>query len=162
MIADRGYAKAAEMSLPWTRRDGNGPAGHEAGAASLSGVPLNSAPKNFQFPVGPDKSGRYRWLGGISGRSLNQAYHCRPRSEPGAGVGPSPRPAHLLGFIHSPVHQEIGRPFGDRGADPQTGTVALGIIDHPVALAGEKPSSACKAVHNFLEGAMDLRSPCSP
>ena len=31
-------------------------------------------------------------------------------------IGPSSRPAHLLGFIHSPVHQEIGRPLGDRAA----------------------------------------------
>jgi hypothetical protein len=28
-------------------------------------------------------------------------------------IGPSSRPAHLLGFIHSAVHQKIGRPFGN-------------------------------------------------
>src|SRR5664279_4434625 len=33
-------------------------------------------------------AGAYRWLGGISGHSLNQAYRCRPRSEPGAGDWP--------------------------------------------------------------------------
>src|SRR5271165_6044240 len=52
-------------------------------------------------------------------------------------IGPSSRPAHLLGFIHSAVHQKIGCPLGDRGPNPQPGTTALGIIDHPVALAGE-------------------------
>jgi len=30
-------------------------------------------------------AGVYRWLGGISVRSRNQACHCRSRSEPGAG-----------------------------------------------------------------------------
>src|ERR1700761_6794738 len=52
-------------------------------------------------------------------------------------VGTAPRPAHLLRFVHPAVHQEIGRPFGDRGANPQAGTVALGVIDRPVALAGQ-------------------------
>jgi hypothetical protein len=33
--------------------------------------------------------------------------------------------------------QEIGRSFGDRGANPQAGTVALSVIDRPVALAGQ-------------------------
>jgi hypothetical protein len=32
----------------------------------------------------------------------------------GQEIGPSSRPAHLLGFIHSAVHQKIGRPLGDR------------------------------------------------
>src|SRR5208337_4769319 len=40
-------------------------------------------------------------------------------------IRPSPRPAHLLRFVHPAVHQKIGRPFGDRGADPQSGTVPL-------------------------------------
>jgi hypothetical protein len=43
-------------------------------------------------------------------------------------IGAAPRPAHLLRFIHPAVHQKIGRSFGDRGANPQAGTVALGII----------------------------------
>jgi len=30
-------------------------------------------------------------------------------------IGPSSQPAHLLGFVHSPVHKEIGRPLGDCG-----------------------------------------------
>jgi hypothetical protein len=46
-------------------------------------------------------------------------------------IGPSSRPAHLLGFIHSAVHQKIGCPLGDRSPNPQPGTGALGIIDHP-------------------------------
>ena len=52
-------------------------------------------------------------------------------------ISTSSRPAHLLRFVHSAVHQKIGRPFGDRGADPQSGTVSLGVVDQPVALAGE-------------------------
>src|SRR5208337_5131670 len=52
-------------------------------------------------------------------------------------IRPSPRPAHLLRFVHPAVHQKIGRPFGDRGADPQFGTVPLGVVDQPVALSGE-------------------------
>jgi hypothetical protein len=32
-------------------------------------------------------------------------------------VGAASRPSHLLTFIHSAVHQEIGRSFGDRGAN---------------------------------------------
>ncbi|MEA2728231.1 MAG: hypothetical protein QOF70_2706 [Acetobacteraceae bacterium] len=32
-------------------------------------------------------------------------------------IGPASRPPHLLRFVHPTVHQEIGRPFGDRGAN---------------------------------------------
>jgi hypothetical protein len=32
-------------------------------------------------------------------------------------IGAASRPAHLLGFIHPAVHQEIGRSFGERGSD---------------------------------------------
>jgi hypothetical protein len=52
-------------------------------------------------------------------------------------ISPASRPAHLLRFVHAAVHQEIGRPFGDRGANPQAGTVALGVIDRSVALTGQ-------------------------
>jgi hypothetical protein len=52
-------------------------------------------------------------------------------------IGATPRPAHRLRFVHLAVHQEIGRSLGDRGANPQPGTMALGVIDHPVALASE-------------------------
>ena len=47
------------------------------------------------------------------------------------------RPAHLLGFIHPAVHQEIGCSFGDRGANSQSGTMPFSVIDQPVALAGQ-------------------------
>jgi hypothetical protein len=53
--------------------------------------------------------------------------------EIGAAAGPS----HLLGFVHAAVDQEVGRCFGQRGADPQTGTMAFGIVDQPSAPAGE-------------------------
>ena len=52
-------------------------------------------------------------------------------------IGSLSRLAHLLRFIHSAVYQEIGRPFGDRSPNPQPGTVAFGVLDHPVALASE-------------------------
>ena len=77
-------------------------------------------------------------------------------------IGAASRPSHLLRFVHSAVHQEIGGPFGDRGSNAQSGTMALGVIDQPVALAGEITIQRCKAVHNFREGAMDFRLPGSP
>ena len=52
-------------------------------------------------------------------------------------VGATSRPPHLLTFVHTAVHQEIGRPFGNRGANSQSSTVPLGVIDQPVALAGK-------------------------
>ena len=52
-------------------------------------------------------------------------------------IGAASRPSHLLRFIHSAVHQEIGGPFDDRGSNSQSVTMALGVIDQPVALAGE-------------------------
>src|SRR6187431_2835412 len=51
--------------------------------------------------------------------------------EVSAAAGPS----HLLGFVHATVDQEVGGAFGDRRADPQTGTVAFSIVDQPNALA---------------------------
>src|SRR5208283_2996119 len=47
------------------------------------------------------------------------------------------RPAHLLTFIHPAVHQEVGCPFGDRGPNSQPGTMPLGVIHQPGALAGQ-------------------------
>src|SRR5208282_2916033 len=52
-------------------------------------------------------------------------------------IGTPSRPAHLLGLVHPAVHQEIGRPFRDRSADPQSGTVPLGVINQTIALARE-------------------------
>jgi hypothetical protein len=62
------------------------------------------------------------------------AYHSRLKANLEQQIGATSRPSHLLGLIHPPVHQEIGGPFGDRGADPQASTVPLGVIDQPVAL----------------------------
>jgi hypothetical protein len=44
-------------------------------------------------------------------------------------IGPASRPPHLLTFVHTAVHQEIGRPFGNRGANSQSGTVPLGVVN---------------------------------
>jgi hypothetical protein len=52
-------------------------------------------------------------------------------------IGATPRPSHLLRFVHPTVHQEIGRPFGDRGANSLSGPMPLGVVDEPVALAGQ-------------------------
>ena len=71
-------------------------------------------------------------------------------------IGAPSRPAHLLRLVHPAVHQEIGRPFGDGGTDPQAGPVPLGIVDQPLALADEIAIQR-KAIHSFLEGAMDFR-----
>jgi hypothetical protein len=77
-------------------------------------------------------------------------------------IGPSSRPAHCCDLTMRRFTRNLAVPLGDRGPNPQSGTVALGVIDRPVAPTAEKPSSASKAVHNFLEGAMNFRSPCSP
>jgi hypothetical protein len=53
--------------------------------------------------------------------------------EIGAAAGPS----HLLGFVHASVDQEVGGAFRDRRADPQTGTMAFGIVDQPGTLTDE-------------------------
>jgi hypothetical protein len=52
-------------------------------------------------------------------------------------IGAASRPAHLLGFIHSAVHQEVGRPVGERSADAQARAMAFGVIHEPGALAGQ-------------------------
>jgi hypothetical protein len=52
-------------------------------------------------------------------------------------IGPSPRPAQLLRFVHPAGHQKIACPFGDRSTNAQSDTVLLGVVDRPVALAGE-------------------------
>ena len=52
-------------------------------------------------------------------------------------IGTAARPAHLLRFVHAAVDQEVGGSFGERCADPQTGTMAFGIVDQPSTLTGE-------------------------
>jgi hypothetical protein len=52
-------------------------------------------------------------------------------------IGPASRPPHLLRFVHPTVYQEIGRPFGDRGANSQPSSVTLGIVDQPLALSDQ-------------------------
>jgi len=66
-------------------------------------------------------------------------------------AGAASRSAHLLGFVHPAVHEEVGRPLSDRGADPQAGTVSLGVVDQPGGLAGQVAVGAC-----------NHRWPCSP
>src|ERR1700753_2353078 len=78
-----------------------------------------------------------RWLGRISSVAGTERAIVDGTTDLQQEVGPASRPAHLLRFVHPAVDQEIGRPFGDRGANPQAGTVALSVVDRPVALAGQ-------------------------
>jgi hypothetical protein len=52
-------------------------------------------------------------------------------------VGTSAGLSHLLRLVHAAVDQEVGGCFGEWCADPQTGTIALSVVDQPSALAGE-------------------------
>ena len=52
-------------------------------------------------------------------------------------IGAASGPPHLLGFGHAAVDQEVGRTFGERRTDPQTGTMVFGIVGQPNALAGQ-------------------------
>src|SRR5689334_9910513 len=52
-------------------------------------------------------------------------------------IGAAAGPAHLLLLVHAPVDQEVGGAFGDRGADPLTGMMTLGVVDQPGTLAGQ-------------------------
>ncbi len=52
-------------------------------------------------------------------------------------VGAPSCPSHLLGFIHSPVDEEIRGRFGERCSGTQAGAVTFGVIDQPVALTGK-------------------------
>src|SRR5689334_24792246 len=74
-------------------------------------------------------------------------------ADPEQPVATAPGPAHLLRLGHTAVHQEVGRALGQRRADPPPGPVSLGVVDQPVALAGEVTFSARKAVHSLLDGA---------
>ena len=52
-------------------------------------------------------------------------------------IGAASGPSHLLTFVHPAVDQKIGRAFGDRGTNSQSGPMPLGVIDQPVALSGQ-------------------------
>src|SRR4051794_13898611 len=75
-------------------------------------------------------------------------------------IGAVSWPAHRLRFVHPTVHQEIGRPLGDRGANPQSCPVSLGIIDHPVALAGEIAIQRVQGGPQLFRGWDGLSSVC--
>src|SRR4051812_15295280 len=77
-------------------------------------------------------------------------------------IGTAPRPAHLLRFVHATIDEEVGRPLGQRRANPQPGPVPFAVVDQPIALPDEVAVSACSAVHSLREGAMDRRLPGSP
>lgn len=75
-------------------------------------------------------------MGKVEGASANGVPNLQQK------IGTLSRPPLLLGFIHSPCCQEIGRPFGDRGSYPQSGTEAFGVVNPPVALV-RKVTNQC-------------------
>src|SRR5215210_1779759 len=52
-------------------------------------------------------------------------------------VGATPRPAHLLRFVHATIDEEVGRALGQRRANPQPGPVPFAVVDQPIALPDE-------------------------
>ena len=52
-------------------------------------------------------------------------------------VGAASRPPHLLLLVHPTVHQEVGRALGQCRANPQPGSVPLGVVDQPIALTNQ-------------------------
>src|ERR1700676_4283268 len=53
------------------------------------------------------------------------------------GVSATPCTSSLLPVVHSLVHQEIRRAFGDRCPNPQTRAVTFGVIHQPGTLSSE-------------------------
>jgi hypothetical protein len=53
-------------------------------------------------------------------------------------IGAASRPAHLLGFIHLAVHQEIGRSFGERGRGVQREHLLQQVSRRPIGQEGGK------------------------
>jgi hypothetical protein len=53
-------------------------------------------------------------------------------------VGAASRPSHLLTFVHTAIHQEIGRSFGDRGSNsPESSeTGSPTAAPHPEEMKG--------------------------
>src|SRR3954469_21784897 len=52
-------------------------------------------------------------------------------------VGATPRPAHLLRFVHATIDEEVGRALGQRRANPQPSPVPFAVVDQPLALPDE-------------------------
>src|SRR3954466_9733824 len=52
-------------------------------------------------------------------------------------IGPAPRPAHLLRFVHATIDEEVGGALGQRRANPQPGPVPFAVVDQPIALPDE-------------------------
>src|SRR3954464_5852723 len=46
-------------------------------------------------------------------------------------ISTASRPSHLLRLVQAAVDQEVGRCFGQGGADLQTGAMAFGTVDQP-------------------------------
>ena len=40
-------------------------------------------------------------------------------------------------FVHAPIDQEVRCTLGNRSSDTQAGTISVGVIDEPSALAAE-------------------------
>jgi hypothetical protein len=111
------------------------------GATAVDRKPWTSMRKGLPQSWGSCGDGHCRvrivgWPGSLSevrteGAIIDSATNLKEQ------VGAASRPPHLLTFVHPAVHQEVGRPFGDRGPYSQPGSVPLGVIDQPVALANQ-------------------------
>ncbi|HME22055.1 MAG TPA: hypothetical protein VKI44_12075, partial [Acetobacteraceae bacterium] len=58
-------------------------------------------------------------------------------ANPEQEIGTSSGPSHLLQLVHAPIDEKICSALGDRSSDAQAGTVSLGVVDEPTALASE-------------------------
>ncbi len=94
--------------------------------------PMENPKNNPKLPTGLSSdwgSGSHSQVGdGIALEELSEA-GTELAVEDGAAdleqeIGAAVGPAHLLGFVHAAVDQEVGRAFRDRRADPQAGTMA--------------------------------------
>ena len=66
-------------------------------------------------------AGARHWRRGSAAPSRCEAYRLEGAADLQQLVGTALRPAHPLRFGHPAVHQEVGRAFGQRRADPQPG-----------------------------------------
>lgn len=77
--------------------------------------------------------------GGWTGFEQLTGAGAEPAYEVGAAdleqeIGAAAGPAHLLRFAQPKVDEGFVRVFRQRGADPQTSVVVLGIVDHSTGL----------------------------
>jgi hypothetical protein len=60
-------------------------------------------------------------------------------ADPGQEIGAAAGPSHRLGLGHAAVDQDVGGAFGQRCADPQTGTMTFGVVGLSVTCVPKVP-----------------------